>query len=399
MPLRIGQIIRLAIVGTVAVIAVWLLLPWLFFDIRSNGTVNARLVTVQAPIEGTVAMTPPDVGTFVQEGDTLTQISDERGSRGIVVTLDTDREMLSNRVDALEEKLVELVAMRERLAKQTTTHKEEAANNLRYQLIEAGARKRYWESVRKERTLNFERMQKLKADGYAPAVRAEQAESLLEQAREEVVRAAADTDRIRQEVEAAGKGIFLREGRNDVPYSQQRLDEIVVSAADLKVQIAETRGRLSAVERRFKDELGRLEKREGAIVRAPVSGTIWRRFVTAQGIIGRSGNILKILDCSKIIAEVPIPENAIDRVTIGRVLSVRFQGASQSYDAKVLDVRGTRSVSPGVEYAAAPPILKKDEALLTVQIIDLKLMPGTEKFCNVGRRVELKLPDFFSGRS
>lgn len=392
-----GQIIRLAIVGGVAGTALWLLLPWVFFDIRSNGTVNVRLITVQAPIEGTIIMTPPDVGTFVSRGEPLTRISDERGSRGIIVNLDTEREMLSNRIQALEEKLNDLGALRERLDRQAAQHKTETTDNLRYQLLEAEARTQYWESVRKERQLSYERLLKLKANGYVPAARLEQGESLLEQAKQEVTRAQTDSDRLRQEIKAAGEGIYLREGRNDVPYSQQRLDEIIVSTADLKVQIAETRGRLKAVERRFEDELNRQAKRETADVLAPVTGTIWRRFVFAQGEVAKGNEILKLLDCSRIFAEIPIPESAIDRVSIGETVSVRYQGGTRSFDAKILDIRGTRAVAPGIEYAAAPPLLKKDEALLTALITDPDTKSGVEKFCNVGRRVELRLPGLLFG--
>ncbi|NQV47664.1 MAG: HlyD family efflux transporter periplasmic adaptor subunit [Rhodospirillaceae bacterium] len=397
MPITRGHAVRLVIVITVFVVAAWLLLPWLFFDIRSNGTINARLVIVQAPIEGTVVQTPPDVGTFVSQGDVLTQITDERGSRGIIVSLDTEREMLINRVTALKEKLVALEALKQRLFRQAATHKEETTTNLRYQFMEAEARQRYWESVRQERELNHNRMKKLTADGYAPAVRVEQAESLLNQAHQEVVRATADVDRLRQEIKVAGEGIYLRDGRNDVPYSQQRLDELVIAAADLKVQIAETEGRLKAVERGFQDEMVRAGRRQEAIVLAPVTGTVWRRFVSAQGLVVRNGDILKILDCSKLLAEVAVPESVVDRISIGQILNVRLQGASQTHQAKVLDIRGTRAVTPGIEYAAAPPLLKKDEALLTAQITDSKLNPSAEKFCNVGRRVELRLPSIIFG--
>ena len=143
MSLARGHAIRLIIVTTVFVAAAWLLLPWFFFDIRSNGTINARLVTVQAPIEGTIVQTPPDVGAFVHQGDVLTQITDERGSRGIIVTLDTEREMLHNRVAALKDKLIALEALKQRLSQQASVHIEETSTNLRYQYIEAEARQQY----------------------------------------------------------------------------------------------------------------------------------------------------------------------------------------------------------------------------------------------------------------
>lgn len=380
----------------VAIISLWMIIPWVVSDVQSNGTVNARLITVQSPISGQIVKTPPDVGEVVWEGTSITEISDDNSSLGVVASLDVDREMLRSRVLALKSKHEELSKIRERLADQTLSHKNEYATNLRFQAIEANARVKYWESVHLERKQSLERSQKLVKDGFVSASRVEQAQSLFDQSLREIERSRAESDRLQQETEAAEKGVYLREGRNDVPYSQQRLDEVSIALADLTVQIAESQGRLKALERRYEDEMNRAGKREKLVVRAPVTGAVWRRFVISQAFVQQGNEIIKILDCSKLIAEVPVSESSSDKLALGKEINVRFQGGSRNYKGRIIELRGTRSVTSNIEYAAAPPLLKKDEALLTIQITDQSLERNAEKFCHVGRRVEVKLPGMFS---
>ena len=61
------------------------------------------------------------------------------------------------------------------------------------------------------------------------------------------------------------------------------------------------------------------------------------------------------------------------------------------FDARVVEIRGTRSVTPGLEYAAQPPTLKKDELLLVAEWRDPNVYDQPSNFCNVGRRVEVTI--------
>jgi hypothetical protein len=40
-------------------------------------------------------------------------------------------------------------------------------------------------------------------------------------------------ERLNRQFEAVQRGIFVGEGRNDVPYSQQRMDEVTIQLAEL----------------------------------------------------------------------------------------------------------------------------------------------------------------------
>ena len=178
--------------------ATWLLWPRVFSEVRSNGTINAKLITIYAPISGTIVQDLPDVGTRVTRGQVLTRIIDEFQPRTLLSSLDSERELLTARVAALTRKIGELKELKNRLSGQVKSHQSDMKNRLHYQLLEAEARVQVWMAAVRERSLAYSRSKKLHAGGYATTLALEKAESLLEQAKQEVVRSEADVARLKK---------------------------------------------------------------------------------------------------------------------------------------------------------------------------------------------------------
>ena len=387
-----GQIVRLTVALAIVVIAIWQLAPLTVSDIRPNGVVNAKLVTIQAPISGQLVRAIPDVGEPVSAGSIVTRITDDTEPQALLAQLDGEYQLLRSRKTALVEKLSTLNGLRRELGERVREMVTGSMESLHYKMLEAAARQKGWMSVVKERDLSLARQKTLLADGHVAKARVEEAESLLEQAQQEVERARADEERYRKESGALEKGVFVGDGQNDVPYSQQRLDEVVLAIADLNVQLTETNGRMASLEKQLRDESARAGRRESMLVRSPIDGLIWRRMATELATVTKNNDLAKILDCSDIRIEVPVDESLSDRMEIGAVVSVRLQGSPETFEGIISGVIGTRAVSPELEYGALPPLLKKDEVLLVVNIPDSGFEDRPETFCNVGRRAEVSIP-------
>jgi len=387
-----GQIVRLTVALAIVVIAIWQLAPLTVSDIRPNGVVNAKLVTIQAPISGQLVRAIPDVGEPVSGGSIVTRITDDTEPQALLAQLDGEYQLLRSRKTALVEKLSTLNGLRRELGERVREMVTGSMESLHYKMLEAAARQKGWMSVVKERDLSLARQKTLLADGHVAKARVEEAESLLEQAQQEVERARADEERYRKESGALEKGVFVGDGQNDVPYSQQRLDEVALAIADLNVQLTETNGRMASLEKQLRDESARAGRRESMLVRSPIDGLIWRRMATELATVTKNNDLAKILDCSDIRIEVPVDESLSDRMEIGAVVSVRLQGSPETFEGIISGVIGTRAVSPELEYAALPPLLKKDEVLLVVNIPDSGFEDRPETFCNVGRRAEVSIP-------
>lgn len=385
------RLIRILLSLAVIVGAVIVLYPRIFSDIRSNGTINARMVTVQAPISGTIVRDLPDVGSLIDDGVLLTRITDDSESQGLLSSLTVERDFLTVRIAAIEQRLAEAVSMSATLDERVARYGGSLLENLAFRVREAGARREYWQAVLAERTSAVKRNKELVSKGAISAVRLEEAQSQLLQAREEINRAQADSDRFSQELNSARSGVFISDGQNDVPYSQQRLDELAIRKADLELELAEARGRLAAIGGQLEIEGPRAERRQSAVVRSPLKGIVWRRMVSANVRVTRNDDLMKILDCSTMFAEIAISESTAEKLDIGEPVIVRVQGSDTEYRAEVKEIRGTRSVTPGLEYAAAPPPLKKDEVLLVASFTTEDVYREPESFCGVGRRAEVTI--------
>lgn len=390
-----GQIVRLGVAVVIIVIAIWQLAPLTVSDIRPNGVVNAKLVTIQAPISGQLVRAIPDVGEPIGAGAIVTRITDDTEPQALLAQLDGEYQLLRSRKTALVEKLSTLNGLRRELATRVTEMVSGSKESLRYKIIEAEARQKGWVSVVKERELSLRRQETLLKDGHVAQARVDEAESLLEQAQQEVERAKADQERFRKETGSLDKGVFVGDGQNDVPYSQQRLDEVVLAIADLNVQLTETNGRMTSIEKQLREETSRAGRRESMLVRSPIDGLIWRRMATELATVTKNNDLAKILDCSDIRIEVPVDESLSDRIETGAVVTVRLQGSPETFEGIVSGVIGTRAVTPELEYAALPPLLKKDEVLLVVEVPNAGFENRPETFCNVGRRAEVSIPSRF----
>ena len=389
--MSVSRFVRIAITLAVLVGAVVVLYPRVFSEIRSNGTINARLIVLQAPIGGVLVRDLPDIGDTVTEGEVLTRIIDDTESKGLTASLNVDRELLATRAKALAQRLLEIQALGVRLQERVENYGKETVANIRLRVTEAEARIGAWRAVMKERSLMFDRQKTLLENGSTTKVRVEQAESLYQQAREEHKRAQADTQRLKQELSAAGQGVFVAEGKNDVPYSQQRLDEVVISITELQVQLKEAESRLVAVDRQLTDEILRADRRENVEIRSPIDGIIWRKYFATNSVVTKNNSLLSLLDCRRLFVEVAVPESVTDKLEIGQEVRVRFQGTENAFSAKVKEVRGTRSVTTNNEFAAAPPLLKKDESLLIAEWQETLTPALARNFCHVGRRAEVTL--------
>jgi hypothetical protein len=81
-------------------------------------------------------------------------------------------------------------------------------------------------------------------------------------------------ERLSQQLESLKRGIFIGEGRNDVPYSQQRIDEVTIQLAELQFRERDLKARIVQLETQHDDEHARNRTLGYAVVRMPFEGVI-----------------------------------------------------------------------------------------------------------------------------
>lgn len=389
MALSKSRIIRIGVSGTVLIAAAVILSPYLFNEIRSNGIINARLVTLNAPISGLITRTKTEIGDHIKAEEILSHITDSSESEGLAVHLDIDLKGIIFRIEGLSKRISKVEEMKTELEIRVEQYAKEMVENIKLRKDEAIAQEKFWEAVSQERLNALTRQQNLLKSGIASPARVEEATSLSLQAREEINRVRANVKRLTQELKAASEGVFVNEGQSDVPYSRQRLDEVRLTLYDLKLQLSEAKDRKNAIGVGLSDENERASKRKIAVIHSPIEGIIWQRSAENDTFVIKNKEITKILDCSVLYVEVSIKESFSDRISVGQEVKVRLQGGKQFFSAKIKEIRGKRTAETVFEYAAQSPPLKKDELLMVAVLSNYKPYDIKSNFCNVGRRVEV----------
>jgi multidrug resistance efflux pump len=221
----------------------------------------------------------------------------------------------------------------------------------------------------------------------------------LDQAEQAAVRAGAGSERAElavrrtaQEIDAAKRRIYLAHDRNDVPYSQQRTDELLVRIAEATAQESTLSARLTQLDKQVAEETARAGRLAHAEVRAPMAGVVWRPLVTAGSTVARDAELMTLIDCSNLYVTATFSGRRFDDLRPGGHTIVRMLSSDARYTGTVVDVRAMQRSAAEERFAAPLPKLDGREILAIIRLDDPKALTS-EKYCNVGRRVEVHFAD------
>src|SRR4029079_4408252 len=113
------------------------------------------------------------------------------------------------------------------------------------------------------------RKNSLETSGIVAQVTVELSRAALIGAQNVGVIAKAELERFRQQLDAAKQGVFIGEARNDVPYSQQRIDEVTIQLAELEFREKDLKALIDQFETQRRDEHERNQTLSYASVRMP----------------------------------------------------------------------------------------------------------------------------------
>ncbi|HEV3084863.1 MAG TPA: HlyD family efflux transporter periplasmic adaptor subunit [Gemmataceae bacterium] len=323
-------------VAAVWLATAWLLMPGLWSITSTRAVVNARIITLHSPIEGTVATSPPPVGKAVSAGCPLFDVENALVDGSRLEELQTEVASLAERVTALKAQDKELERLKKQLSNDAGRYHEASLRRLERQVDEARAVAAAADSFLKQRTYRKQQLSKLFAGKSVSELEMVTGDLALEAAQSKSAQAQACLRRLNEELEAARDSSFagLSDSRNDVPYSMQRAHEIAIYQHDLAAKTQEHTVRYNQVRKQLRIEQQRLERQSRFHVKAPIDGIVWRRPVDSGSTVTRQTDLLQLLDASDIFVDALVNE--------------RYFGAAQPGDEVVIGLIGSHEEVPGV---------------------------------------------------
>ncbi|AWM29322.1 efflux RND transporter periplasmic adaptor subunit [Sinorhizobium fredii] len=381
-----------ALVGILLLlVVVAVLLPGVTGYTSLDGTVNARFAVINAPIDGEIVGSTPRIGATVVNGEALASIRNGRLNRAILSSLRADHGTAVERVAALERERDELVRLRDELAKRLEVFQSATIASLERELQILEKRVEVSRAEDVVAKVDLERRQELDSIGIFTRKMVEAAEAAGAATGGEVEISTLTVELLQQRLAAVRQGIFvLGDGQNDVPYSRQRQDEVIVRINELSTRIAENKTRASEVQKQLSEEEKRVRSLEWAAVPSPLSGVVWNRNIVSGTNVVRGKEMMRVLDCRELFVDILVPEVDYDEIYPGRDAKVRLFGRGEVFSGRVQMVKGPSAVVEKDSLAANEPKTKERNARIRLLLASSALNTDYANFCQVGRTVQVR---------
>ena len=366
--------------------------PSFYSSSSSDGLINARTVTLRSPIEGVLHYPrPTKCGVSFKKNEMIGEVVNGRINQGFLYELMTERQTLKSRISVMDKRLAEFSELKLRLKGSLQKYKkfsirqqDEKIHQIEGRLEQEQAECDRAKSQHDANNKLFTRNVLNKRDYESSEAGYLKSKAKISELNYMLVESKNSLDALRA-------GIFLGDGHNDVPYSSQRLDQLVIETSLAEAAGTEAKNRIAGIDRQITAEQQRLTKMETFRFSAPFHAVVWRLTEPEGSAIVIDSKLLVLLDCSSVFLDVVLSESQFSDISGGDTIRYRLIGESAYHEGKVFALRGSGADGLDQNLAANSYKDQKREfhVWASIDSNDLDLKP--ENFYQVGHRVQVKI--------
>lgn len=385
-----GRIFRRSLGFFILFVLLIVIVPSVLKLQSNKAIVNARVLPLLAPIEGVVTDPMLRAGEAVERGQQVVTLVNPRASKSVVSALEVESRTLSDRVQSVEDQLTQIEELRRDLMARRITHSGHDLKRIDFEIAEAAAQLLAQQGVVDELTLTRDKNKRLLKENFISSIEADRSDFSRNVGLATLEALQARLQLLQSEREASLDGVYLGEGRNDVPYTQQKLDEINVRIAELKGLRHETLGRFLAAQEQLVLEKNVKAIAKRATLESPVHGVVWRQIYAPGNDVVIGAQLTELIDCDSLFIEVAVSDSALHNLNIGTKVLYRLVGSAAWQEGQIIRTVGSGNRSEDLTLAASLTVSSSDGRLFIA--IDAASLPNMqENFCYVGRRIEVSL--------
>lgn len=377
-PRRIGK----AVAGA-TLVAVFGIVPFrTLMQISSvEAVVNARVVTLRAPIEGEVSALPANLARsgIVPQGTPLLDVVDHRADRGRLDELQRQNGHLSSERMALDGKLAAARTLGADLDRQANLFRQgriaqlgARSAELQNMIAVAGAQKEEAVAAR-NRAAALSRTGAVSSADLDRLTRAAVVATQTEAATRNRL-AAADV-----ELKAAHDGVYIGDSYNDRPSSVQRAEEVRQQIAGWTAERMGLEAEADRLARDMAEEQERYRIRADAAMSFPVAGRIWEVMVSPGEQVRVGQDLVRVLDCSTTLVTANVTETVYNQLRMGSTARFLPSDGGGALAGAVVALTGQAGAPANL--AIEPAALSKEPYRVTVAVPTL----DAQQACGIGR--------------
>lgn len=368
------RFVQILVAAVLLLGGLWVLIGEQLAGVSADATINARLTAVRAPVAGDVTLSPLTLGSRVKAGDELGQIADPRVDAIRLDDLILEQALETAGVTRHLTIIAALETLVQALQPRTAIYDAERVAEIAARLDFAEARLALLEAApeaeNNDLSTTFGQAQTDNpGDPYLPGI-------ALEYARERV-RA------LEIALGAAQRGVFLGDGYNDAPWSEQWAADLQARLAEQRALLADAEARVIAVTARVNAERVRVNRLASATLIAPVDGIVWELSSALGENVQRGDAVMTLLDCDAVFVSLSVSENVYNALSVGDAATFRANGDTRSFPGTVARLAGAGAATVYQNLAVAPSLrhLQRYDVLLNVP----GLAEAADLSCAVGR--------------
>jgi biotin carboxyl carrier protein len=382
--------LRVTLACTLLVLSGWAFFPHIAYRIAPVAFVNAELMRVTAPIPGRLTQDLPRKGDTIDRATTLNLIDTLSPDKRHLLDLEQQAAVSKDRADLAKRQLDEIASVDRELEVRMNNYQDAMTKRLGKEIDEAQAERTGCLAEVSQRRDIEARMTELAASGYLSQIRSAEASATQEANAARCEMADAKIKRLKVELAAAQNMVFLRDGANDVPYSQQQRDRLVIRRQELETDMMQQRSSALQIEAEIREEQARLDRVSHSSLVLPAAHVVWSVTASPGSSVTEGQTILDLADCAHRFVVVELPEREFERVKAGDLPSVRLIGSDEWRTGKVRQVLGSAARMDDRLVAAQIPRVATNSVAVEVELPQDDDSEDRNSFCNVGRMAEVR---------
>jgi multidrug resistance efflux pump len=382
--------IRVSLACALLLASGWAFFPHLAYRIAPVAFVNTELMRVTAPIPGRLTSDLPRKGDTIDRAMTVNLIDTLSPDRRHLLDLEQQMAVAKDRAELAKHQLDEIALADRELEVRTSNYQTGMTARLGKEIAEAEAELAGCLAEVSQRRQIEARMGELVKSGYASQIRSAEASATQEANAARCEMTEARIQRLKVELSAAQQRVFLRDGANDVPYSQQQRDRLVLRRQELETEMLQQRSRALQSEAEIREERARLDRISHSDLVLPASHVVWSVSASPGSSVTEGQTILDLADCAHRFVVVELPEREFERVKAGDLPSVRLVGSDEWRTGKVRQVLGSAARTDDRLLAAQIPRVATNSIAVEVELPQDEAREDRNSFCNVGRMAEVR---------
>jgi multidrug resistance efflux pump len=336
-------VVRLVLGSGLVVLALWALIP-LLIDLRSTqAVVNAPIVTLRSPIDGTLSFRCPTAcGAGAAAKTALFDVNNHLADDGRLDMLKDEQALLEARVDGLGQQLAGFSQLRENLITCARKYQEARLNTLQLERDGAQSLAKAALAVEKQREKEKDMYLRLQPSGAASEQETDAARYTAEAAQHSAAQAQKNVENLEEQIRALRDGVHVGQGdgRNDLPYSAQRLHEISFRIEEIKAALRQDQAKLARLREHIRAEEQRLSRRTSFSATASADWVVWRQHAISGTAVKADSPLLDLIDPAEIFVDAVVSEKHLSYVRPGDLARVRIAGSDREWQAVVKQVVG-----------------------------------------------------------